>query len=76
MTQRPDDSRRRFIKAGLRTAPVIVTLSARPAWAQEIVTNGTLGNYGSSGEGLTGTQQDPFAPQPATITTTEEPSLF
>jgi hypothetical protein len=73
MTQRPDDSRRRFIKAGLATAPVIVTLSARPAWAQEIVTNGSLGAYGS-GDSLTGTQEDPFAPQPAT--TSEEPSLF
>lgn len=34
MAQSPDTSRRRFIKTGLITAPVIVTLSARPAWAQ------------------------------------------
>jgi hypothetical protein len=33
--QRLDPSKRRFLlKAGLVAAPVIVTLSARPAWAQ------------------------------------------
>jgi hypothetical protein len=73
MQERPDNSKRRFIKAGLVTAPVIVTLSARPAWAQEPV-NGTLGNYGS-GENLTGSQEELFSTQPA-ATGTEEPSLF
>jgi hypothetical protein len=40
---RPDANRRRFIIGGLVAAPLLVTLSARPAWAQQC--NGTLGNY-------------------------------
>jgi hypothetical protein len=44
---KPDADRRRFIVAGLVTAPLLVTLTARPAsanWEQ----NGSLGNYGSA----------------------------
>ena len=45
--QRPDTGRRRFIvAAGLAAAPLIVTLTARPAEAGG-VTGGSLGNYGS-----------------------------
>jgi len=33
---RPDTGRRRFIVAGLAAAPIIVTLSARPALAQGV----------------------------------------
>ena len=32
---RPDADRRRFLVAGLAVAPLIVTLSARPAFAQD-----------------------------------------
>jgi hypothetical protein len=46
----PDGTRRRFIKAGLIAAPIIVTLSARPAWATN-TTNGSIGNYGSATNG-------------------------
>jgi hypothetical protein len=35
MAHGPDQSRRRFIKAGIVSAPVVVTLAARPAWAQQ-----------------------------------------
>ena len=35
MAHRPDQSRRRFIKGGLVSVPVVVTLAARPAWAQQ-----------------------------------------
>lgn len=41
---RPDADRRRFLVAGLVAAPIIMTLSARPALAQ---VNGSLGNYTS-----------------------------
>ena len=43
--ERPDRGRRRFIvAAGLAAAPLIVTLTARPAEARQ---TGSLGNYGS-----------------------------
>jgi hypothetical protein len=35
MAHGPDQSKRRFIKAGLVSVPVVVTLAARPAWAQQ-----------------------------------------
>jgi hypothetical protein len=38
----PDADRRRFLIAGLAAAPLIVTLSARPVFAQD---QGTLGGY-------------------------------
>lgn len=38
----PQQSRRRFLKTGLVAAPLLMTLAARPAHAQEIVT-GSLG---------------------------------
>jgi hypothetical protein len=38
-----NEDRRRFVKAGLIAAPLIVTLTARPAWAQDGV--GTTGKY-------------------------------
>jgi len=43
---KPNGDRRRFIVGGLVAAPLLVTLTARPAranWAQ----TGTLGTYGS-----------------------------
>jgi hypothetical protein len=43
-----DATRRRFLVAGLVTAPVILTLSARPALAQ---TGGYLDNYASAKAG-------------------------
>jgi hypothetical protein len=42
---RPDSSRRRFVIGTLAAAPLLVTLTARPARAQG--TGGSLGNYGS-----------------------------
>jgi hypothetical protein len=35
MEDRPDRSKRRFIKSGLVSVPVVITLTARPAWAQQ-----------------------------------------
>ena len=43
---RPDATRRRFMVAGLAAAPLLVTLTAKPAWAQ--TSQGSLGNYGSA----------------------------
>jgi len=40
-----DDARRSFLKKGLIAAPLLVTLAARPAQAQEVIT-GSLGAYG------------------------------
>lgn len=40
-----DQERRKFLVAGLVAAPLLVTLSARPAWARQ---DGSLGNYASS----------------------------
>jgi hypothetical protein len=40
---RPNGDRRRFIVAGLAAAPLLVTLTARPAHARQ---TGTLGLYG------------------------------
>lgn len=39
------ESRRRFLKSGLVAAPILMTLAARPAQAQEVIT-GSLGAYG------------------------------
>lgn len=47
-----NEDRRRFVKAGLIAAPLIVTLTARPAWAQDGV--GTTGKYGYAPDGFTG----------------------
>jgi hypothetical protein len=44
-TDRPNGDRRRFVVAGLAAAPLLVTLSARPAFARQ---TGTLGAYGSA----------------------------
>jgi hypothetical protein len=44
-TDRPNGDRRRFVVAGLAAAPLLVTLSARPASARQ---TGTLGAYGSA----------------------------
>jgi hypothetical protein len=41
----PDTSRRKFVVASMIAAPLLVTLTARPARAG--TTTGTLGNYGS-----------------------------
>lgn len=46
---KPNGDRRRFIVGGLAAAPLLVTLTARPAqasWAQ----TGTLGMYGSTAQ--------------------------
>lgn len=39
----PNADRRRFVVAGIAAAPLLVTLSARPAFARA---DGTLGLYG------------------------------
>jgi hypothetical protein len=45
---KPDTSRRRFIiGAGIAAAPLLVTLTAKPAIAGGHSNNGSLGNYGS-----------------------------
>ena len=49
------ESRRRFLKVGLVAAPLLMTLAARPAQAQDVVT-GSLGAYGYN------TTDDEFAP--------------
>jgi hypothetical protein len=43
-TDQPNADRRRFVVAGIVAAPLLVTLSARPAFARQ---TGTLGAYGS-----------------------------
>jgi hypothetical protein len=40
------DGRRRFLKAGLVAAPLLMTLAARPAQAESVMVAGTLGAYG------------------------------
>lgn len=60
---KPDKSKRRFIQAGLVSAPVIVTLAARPAWAQEPGPTG----YVRYDEGLTPVD-DPFFPTDTSTT--------
>ncbi len=44
-TDQPNADRRRFVVAGIVAAPLLVTLSAKPAFARQ---NGTLGAYGSA----------------------------
>jgi len=51
------ESRRRFLKTGLVAAPLLVTLAARPAHAQEVV----AGSLGSSTAG-SAIEDDQFAP--------------
>jgi hypothetical protein len=41
------ESRRRFLKVGLVAAPLLMSLAARPARAQEVA-GGSLGSYGGS----------------------------
>jgi len=41
----PQESRRRFLKTGLVAAPLLMTLAARPAQAQDLLA-GSLGAYG------------------------------
>jgi hypothetical protein len=41
-TDQPNADRRRFVVAGIVAAPLLVTLSARPAFARQ----STLGTYG------------------------------
>ena len=46
-----DADRRKFLLASLVTAPLLVTLTARPAWAH---TGGSLGTYASATTAPTG----------------------
>jgi hypothetical protein len=48
-SEKPDGERRRFIVAGLASAPLLVTLTARPAsaWGDDHH-SGSLGSYGSA----------------------------
>jgi len=55
--QDPESDRRRFLKAGLAVAPLIVTLTARPAAGQDGFTAGSMGNYAS------GATTDSFFPE-------------
>jgi hypothetical protein len=43
-------SRRALIKAGLIGAPLILTLKARPGWAQDQITNASLSSMCPSGD--------------------------
>ncbi len=50
-----EDSRRRFLKAGLVVAPLLITLAARPIQAQSGFVAGSLGTHGSGvGSGVAG----------------------
>jgi hypothetical protein len=67
-------SRRRFLKIGLGTAPVVFTLAARPARATVTITGGDgYGEYGYGNNGgditfghdqLEEAQTDPTSPRP------------
>lgn len=56
------ESRRRFLKAGVVAAPLLMTLAARPARAQEVAT----GSLGVNGSGVA--TSGPAAPTGATGT--------
>jgi len=64
MAHRPDQSRRRFIKGGLFSVPVVVTLAARPAWAQGPCATGYV-PYAPEGEPGTSPAQ-PGGEEPGT----------
>jgi hypothetical protein len=50
------ESRRRFLKVGLVAAPLLMTLAARPARAQEVAA-GSLGSSNAGGSSIEEEQQ-------------------